>query len=243
MVRLVDNDYAVLRAFKEQSSFRTYISVVVQRMALDSRTRVWGRWRPSVEVQRLGELAIELARLLHRGSTLDEAVTLLRTKYEGVSRESLEALAKKLPPPAPRPHPVRIDDVDPKDLPPPPNADDRVLADERRRTAAKISPVFSTFMAGLSKLDCRILWFRFKGEMTVAQIARMFGLDQKATYRRIERIQRELYRELARAGITASDVRDLIGHDEIFLHFDFGNEDSCQSMSNDEKTGPPTEDP
>lgn len=244
MVKLVDNDYAVLRTFKEQSNFRTFLSVVVQRMALDSRTRAWGRWRPSVEVQRLGELAIELDKLLHRdGRALEEAVPLLRSKYEGVNRESLEVLAKKLRPPAPRPRPFPIDEVDPGALSRPPDVDDGILADERRRMAAKLSQVVSTFIARLPAPHRLILEFLHQGGMSVAQIARMLGLDQKATYRRIEQLNRELKRELERAGVRSGDVRDLIGQDEIFVHFDFRNPDSCQSMSDDEKTGPPTEDP
>lgn len=244
MVKLVDNDYAVLRAFEDRSRFRTFISVVVQRMALDHRTRAWGRWRPFAEVQRLGELAIELDKLLHRdGRTLDEAVALLRTKHEGVSRESLEALAAKLPEHAPRPRQVPIDDDVTEDLARPPNADDQVLANERRRMSGMLSQVISAFIARLPEQDRLILRLRFEGEMSVAQIARMFALDQKATYRRIERINREIKRELERAGIRSSDVRDLIGHDEVFVHFDFGNQNSCQSMPDDEKTGPSTEEP
>jgi RNA polymerase sigma factor (sigma-70 family) len=241
MVKLVDNDYAVLRAFKGQSKLRTFLSVVVQRMALD---RVAPRWRPSAEVQRLGPLASELDKLLHRdGRTLDEAVTLLRTKYEGVNRKSLEELAAKLPQLGPRPHSVPIDNVDPNDLPPPPNTDDRVVRDERRRKGRTLSRVVPAFIARLPEQDRLILRFRYEGEMPVVQIARMFALDQKATYRRIERIQRELMRELERAGITREDILDLIGHDEIFIRFDFGNQDWCQSMSNDDKTGPPAEEP
>jgi len=244
MVKLVDNDYGVLRAFKGQSSFRTYISVVVQHLALDNRASVRGRWRPPVEVNRLGDLAIELYELLYRdGRTLDEAVTGLRTKYEGVDRESLKALAAKLPRPAPRPHRVPIDNVDSKDLPRPPDVDDGVLADERRRMAAKTSQVVSTLIARLSPEDRVILQFRFPMKVTVAQIARMLGLDQKATYRRLDHIKSELKLELERAGITREEILDLIGHDEIFVHFDFGNPDSCQSMTDDEKTGPRTEEP
>lgn len=244
MVKLLDNDCAVLRAFKGQSSVGTYLSVVVERLALDSRTRVKGRWRPLAEVQRLGPLAIELDKLLHHGGrTLDEAVTLLGAKHEGVTRKSLEELARKLPQLAPKSHAVPFDDVDPNDLSRPPNVDAQLLADERRLKASKISLVVSAFMTGLPEQDRLIIQFRYRGEMTVAQIARMFALDQKATYRRIERINREIHRKLERAGITSSDVNDLIGHDEIFVHFDLGNPDSCQSMPDDEKTGPPTEDP
>jgi hypothetical protein len=71
--------------------------------------------------------------------------------------------------------------------------------------------------------------------MTVAQIARSLGLDQKLTYRRIERRMREIREELARAGIESGDVLDLIGRDEQLVRFDFGNPKSRPSISANER--------
>ena len=45
-LKLVENDYEVLRKFEGRSSMRTYLTAVVQRHFLDSRTALWGRWRP-----------------------------------------------------------------------------------------------------------------------------------------------------------------------------------------------------
>src|SRR5690242_17941070 len=56
-LRLVDDDYVVIRAFKNRSSFESYIATVVKRLLLDHRNREWGKWRPSAVAKRLGPLA------------------------------------------------------------------------------------------------------------------------------------------------------------------------------------------
>lgn len=63
-LKLVEGDYAVLRAFRGQSSIQTYLSVVIQRMVLDHRASAWGKWRPSAEARRGGRRSA--AREAHR---------------------------------------------------------------------------------------------------------------------------------------------------------------------------------
>src|SRR4029453_14108130 len=46
MLRLVEDDYDVLRRFQARSSLPTYVTVVIQRLFLDYRNRLWGKWRP-----------------------------------------------------------------------------------------------------------------------------------------------------------------------------------------------------
>jgi RNA polymerase sigma factor for flagellar operon FliA len=234
-LRLVENDYAVLRAYEGRSSFRTFISMVVQRMALDYRIHEWGKWHASAEAKRLGEPAVELERILQRdGRTIDEALPLLQSKYEDVTRESLQQLAAKLPPRALRRRSIPLDDAAPETLAHPASADESLLAGDRRRASKEVSEMMSSALARFGEEDQLILQLRFEQGLTVAQIARVLRLDQKLTYRRIERMMREIRRQLERAGITARDVDDLIGRDEIFVRFDFGNPQSRPSISVDE---------
>src|SRR5215212_4818774 len=73
-LRLLENDYAAIRAFQGRSSFSTYIASVVMRILLDHRNHEWGKWRRSAEAERLGALAVDLERLLYRdGRTVEEA--------------------------------------------------------------------------------------------------------------------------------------------------------------------------
>ncbi|MFL6244732.1 MAG: RNA polymerase sigma factor [Thermoanaerobaculia bacterium] len=236
-LRVVDNDYAVLRAYEARSSFATYIGVVVQRLALDFRNRSWGKWHASVEARRLGPLAVEAESLLHRdGRSLDEACTILARKYEGLTRSGLQSLAAQLPQRAPRRRDVALEEAESVAVTTPHEVEEPVFADERRRTSQRVSSIISSVVARLPDDQRLILQLRFEGGMTVAQIARSLGLDQKLTYRQIEKNMRELKSELERRGVSWRDVSDLIGHDEAVLRFELGKQKSRPSICDDERT-------
>lgn len=242
-VKLVDDDGAVLRAFRGNSSMGTYLSSVIQHLALDYCNHLWGRWRPSAEAERLGPLAMALERLLYRdGYTFDEALSILAAKHEGVTRASLHALAGSIPARAPRHHDVALEEAEPFARAGIESVEERVVADERRRLAERVSALVSEELAKLPDDDRLVLQLRFEQEMTVAQIARMLGREQKLLYRTIEKREREIGRGLERAGVRARDVLDLIGHGESFLAFCFGNRRPRPSIPDDEKVVAQSED-
>ena len=231
-LKLIDNDYALLRTFQERSRFSTWISVVVQRMALDYRIAAWGKWHATAEAKRLGPLAVELEQLLHRDSrTLDEAAAILGAKH-GATRAAVQALAEKLPSRAPRRRQVPIEHAE--HVASAPAAAERVLDAERSRMAKRVSEVVSEHLAARHEEDRLIVQLRFEGGMTVAEIARSLHLDQKLLYRRIAVLLRELEQAIGRAGISAPDVAELIGGDEPLLHFAMGNRDRRPSIGHDE---------
>jgi hypothetical protein len=57
-------DFDLLRRFEGRSSLQTYLTVVISRLFLDYRNRLWGRWRPSIEAKRLGPSAIPIEPLV-----------------------------------------------------------------------------------------------------------------------------------------------------------------------------------
>lgn len=240
-LKLVENDCAILRAYEGRSGFATFISVVVQRMALDYRIHVWGKWHDTAEAKRLGPLAVQLERLLHRdGRTIDEAFVILGASHEGITRESLAALAGRLPERAPRMREVAIG---PAELPAQTVAtDERVLADERRRASEHLSSIMSAIVARLPEDEQLILQLRFEGGMTVPEIARALQLDQKLLYRRIERRMRDIRKELESTGVASADVLDLIGRDEAVLEFDLGKQNWRPSIGADETATARSED-
>src|SRR5262249_56536161 len=63
-LHFIDRNYEVLRRFENRSSLPTYVTVVIQRLFLDYRNRLWGKWRPSSEAKRQGPTWILFERLL-----------------------------------------------------------------------------------------------------------------------------------------------------------------------------------
>src|SRR4029453_6702176 len=46
-LHFIERNYEVLRRFEGRCALATYVNVVVQRVFLDWRNRMWGRWRAS----------------------------------------------------------------------------------------------------------------------------------------------------------------------------------------------------
>ena len=234
-LKLIEKDYAILDKFERRASFATFISVVVQRMALDYRIHAWGKWHSSAEAKRLGPLAVELDQLLHRDRrTLDEAVVLLQAHHDGVTRQSLQALADRLPAHAPRHRSVALDESRPVAVTRSDSIEERLMASDRNRASERLSAVMSAAIRKLPENVRLILELRFVGGMAVSQIARMLRIEQKLLYRRLEQHMRHLREELERAGLDSRDVLDLVGRDETLLDFDLGNRERRPSIGADE---------
>src|SRR3954470_2769307 len=82
MLKLFERDYAVLRKFEGRSSLRTYLTIVVRRLALDRRVVAWGKWRSSAQARRMGPAAVYFQELTGREGLHDElACALVAAKY------------------------------------------------------------------------------------------------------------------------------------------------------------------
>src|ERR1051325_11449255 len=44
-LRLIEQDYAVFRKFRGESSISTYLTVVITTLVQDYKVQLWGRWR------------------------------------------------------------------------------------------------------------------------------------------------------------------------------------------------------
>ena len=98
-LKLIEGDYHILRQFRERSSLGTYLSTVVGHLFQDYRNSQWGKWRPSAQARRAGELAVRLEKLLHRdGVPFQQAVeVLLVTERVAATRAEIDALRAQLP--------------------------------------------------------------------------------------------------------------------------------------------------
>jgi RNA polymerase sigma factor (sigma-70 family) len=221
-LKLVENDYAVVRKFEGRSKLATFMTMVVKNMLLDYRIHHWGKWHASAEAKRLGDLAVELEQLLHRdGRTIDDALPLLQAKHPGTTRESLEALVARLPERRARRRMVDLSEAEGVTVEP--EMEDQVLHEERERTCRQLSSAVREAIGRLPENDRLYLHLRFGCRLTVAQIARSMHIEQKLLYRRNDKLMNDLRAELERAGIAPKDAIDVIGREGTQLDFALGN--------------------
>lgn len=205
-LKLVEDDYAVFRKFEGQSKLSTYLTVVVQRFFLDQLRARKGRPRASAEAQRLGAVAVQLERLLYwDGFSFDEACRILQENHGvDVSWQELETIAGRLPARViERQHeggegPDRLPGAVER-------PDEAALAREREEEAARVVAVIQEVMDGFGPEDRLILRMLYLDGLSVADVARGLGLEQKRLYRRRDSLLRELRRELEATGLREKD--------------------------------------
>lgn len=198
-LRLIADDYAVLRRFRGESALRTYLVVVIATLHREYRCRAWGRWRPSAAARRAGPLAVALETLVHRdGHPPRLAVERLRASGRtALADAELAALLARLPRRLPRP--VRAGPAALADVADPATADDLVTTGERDAERRALRAALRAALDALSAEDRAIVRLRYWRGMSVADVARALSLPQKPLYRRLERSLTTLRRALATA--------------------------------------------
>jgi len=201
-LRLLEDDCAVLRKFRGQSSFKTYLVIVLQRQFLDWRAAEWGRWRPSTEARRLGPIAIELSKLVLRdGMEYEQAARLLIAKGLATSEAECDGVWTQLKKRRQRSF-VDLDEVEELST----HSADPVEHEQDRSRRNAVVLALRSARAGLPPADQLILKLRLESGFTVARIAKLQGADQKALYRRFEQIYRDLKKAMTAAGVSEEDV-------------------------------------
>lgn len=212
-LKLIEDDYAILRKYAGRCSLRTYLVTVVRNQLYDFRRQRWGTWRPSMEAQRQGPAAIALDTLLHRDRVpRDEAIERLHASARfAETREELRRLAETLPPHYPRI--VEGEEALEELAAPRAGADRAVLAQEHVATVRSARSALAASMEELSEEDRVVLRLRFQEGVKVPRIAQILGQDQKALYRRCEHLLKTLRGILERRGIAGSSVLECLGED------------------------------
>ena len=238
-VALLEDDYAILRAWQRRSSLATYLTVVVQRLLSDERMRARGRWEPSAAARRGGPAAILLETIVRRdGIPIEQALPRVQAVDPALSRADLEAMLSTMPERIPRPRPMPLDVSDLGDLRSDDTADAALLEKESGRVSEEMSIVVRNTLSSMPAEDRTIIRCHFGSGMSIADIARMLRLPQRPLYRRLEAIVGRLRNALAGSGFDARTAASLIGSSVQSLDFGLGNGKSESASQSEVQGGP-----
>ena len=205
-LHFIERNYEVLRKFEGRCALATYVNVVVQRVFLDWRNRMWGRWRPSTDARRLGPTAILIERLVTRdGWTLDQALETIKTNHQIELDETLTAFCNTLSARVPARRMVSEDDAA-EVASPGPTADDNLVMAERDFLAKRVQSALDRARQALPPMDRLILKMRFEDRAAVADIARALHLEQRPLYRTLERLLKTIGETMQADGISRADI-------------------------------------
>lgn len=213
-LRLVADEYAILRKFRGESKLTTFLNVVIAQLFHDHHVSRNGRWRPSAAASRLGALAVRLETLIYRdGCSLAQAGAILRSSGETdlPDKELWDIAAQLRPRTAPRPTDAGADPLD--SLPANEEADAHVTGAEDAARRSETLAALNAALAALAPEDRTLVFAARAEDVSIAEIARGMGLVQKPLYRRVERILATLRASLEAAGFTWDEVRPLLGKD------------------------------
>ena len=203
-LRLIENDYAILSQFEGRSSLKTYLTAVVNRFYIDYQAQRFGKWRPSAQARRLGPVALHLESLVYRdGLTFEEASAVLLTDPKvSESREALYEMSLKLPLRSQSPGPSA--GANGSTFP------TVVEVAERQALARRTSRLLKTALERLPPLDHLMLRLHIEAGLSLADVARSLGEDQKALYRKRDSLLKQLRSDLQADGIVDRDVQELL---------------------------------
>jgi RNA polymerase sigma factor for flagellar operon FliA len=214
MLKMIENDYAILRRFESRCSFKNYLVVVVQRLLLDRRNQHLGKWHPSAEAKRRGVGGVLAEKLLRRDRrTVGETYEALIRAGISMTSQEVEDLAARLPERKSRPREVNLEDEDADAV----HTDPDLSRADRVQVGRRLSEAVRKTMSRFAVEDQAVIRMHFDAQMSVAEIARALRVPQKPIYRRLQRRLAEIRRSLHAAGIDASSVLEVMSDASIDL--------------------------
>lgn len=215
-LRLIEDDYAILRKFQNRSTLWTYLASVIERLSLDFCADKWGRWRPSAMAERLGPVAVVLERLVTRdGHTLEEAMEIVRTHHDAaLTLAELRKIWEQLP--------VRVRTTEVSEdaaaaVPATEESDANVENADRRERIDRLQRALATAFAEIATQDRVLIALRFDQDMSIAEIAKLTGISVPTLHRRLDKSVKQLRSSLSQAGFDPREVAGLIGHSSLAL--------------------------
>jgi len=208
-LKLIANDYDVVRRFRGRSLFTTYLVSVIEYALLDFMDKRWGKWRPSSLARRRGDTACLVDRLVRcLGFSLDEVMARLETLGTPMEREAVADLVAQLPVRAQR-SPAGEERL--ASIPSPHAGPDSGLEEtERQRLAGVLETQLGLAIARLPADDRALLRLAFVDRLSVPAIATRWRTRPRSLYTRLQHCKAAIRRDLEAAGIDAATVREFL---------------------------------
>lgn len=215
-LRLVEDNYAILRKFQNRSSLWTYLVAVIERASLDFCAERWGKWRPSAKAVSLGTSAAVLERLVERdGYTVEEAIAIMRTNLGVADDErTLRGFWEQLPA---RARLTPVDEEAAETVIDPVGADAGVDAQQHQARVDDLRQALQGGLEGLAKQDRVMLALKFNESLTAGEIAQVTNTSVPTVHRRLDRSLKQLQQALLDAGFKPREISALIGHPTIAI--------------------------
>jgi RNA polymerase sigma factor (sigma-70 family) len=215
-LRLVEDNYAILRKFQNRSKLRTYLIVVIDRLSLDFCAEAWGRWRHSAKAEKLGHVAVLLERLVARdGYSIEEAMEIARTHHDvELSFAAMRRLWDQLPL---RMRTTEVGEEAAAGISTHESSDVTVEDAERRARVAQVQQVLRSAFEQIAAQDRVVIALSFDEELPIVEIAKLTGISVPTLHRRLNKSLKQLRASLTRSGLDRRDIADLIGHPSIAL--------------------------
>ncbi len=209
-LRLVENDYRILRVFTGKSSIETYLTTVIANTVRDLIRERDGRWRPSEEAKRLGEVAERLEELIYRFHyPFHEAYQILTTNFGfNLSEKVARDIYFKLKVREGRPVAVSTEEEfhDERGTP-----ETEMINAEHNQLEGRISTIINELRGQLSATDRLMLRMAFEDNLKLTVVAEQLQLSRGEVDRRIREILTLFKRGILQHGINFNEVRELIG--------------------------------
>ena len=208
-MRMISNDYGVLRSFQGKSLLTTYLTTVIQNLFRDFRIQKWGKWRASAVAKGMGEVGVRFEALLYRDNfSFDEASAILRARSEEeITDEELIDMATRIRPRASRRY--ESDGVLSR-LRGPERGDQSVVDSERAETLTRLESALRAVLSGLDTEDRLILRLRFSEGFTIRSIAATLDFDRRRIYSRVRRLLCDVRERIEAEGVRCEDVLDVL---------------------------------
>lgn len=215
-LRLIDDNYAVLRKFQKRSSLWTYLAMVIERLSLDFCAERWGRWRPSAMAERLGPAAVVLERLVTRDShPVEEAFEIMRTHHHvELSETELRKMWEQLPV---RVRTTEVPEEAAASVPSPHASDSNIEDAQRRQDLARLQAVLNAAFEGIPAQDRVLIALRFDQNLSMVEIAKLLNSSVPTLHRKLDKGLKHLRSALTQSGFDPREIGNLIGHPSIGL--------------------------